>query len=305
MHNVHSPWDAPCMTTASVRRLQLGNELRHLRKQAGIERMEDAGEVIERSQAVMSRLEHGETGIRNRDLRDLVRHYSDRIVEQGGEPIDIDLYLELNKGAEQRGRWSGYRSSYPKSFRMAVDLEADVSVLHVYQIELVHGLLQTKGYMQALFGPATAERTVADDRLRSRLERQQVLSKPEPPEVTFVLSESAIRRSVGDATVMRAQLQHLIAVSKAPNVHLHVLPFRAVTTAQTTFPFVTFRVPSISPATPPLDFVFVETLNDGDYLDGYDEVAQYDVIWGGLLGASLNEGETRTYIHRVAEEFEE
>lgn len=289
------------MATPTVKRRQLGNELRHLRKLAEMD-VESAGEIIERSQPVMSRLERGETGIRQNDLRLLLDFYS----KQLGEKLDVDWYTELNRGAGQRGRWTGYRSIYKKYFRMAVDLEADATDIRIYQTEIVHGLLQTEDYMRALF---TSNQLRAVDQsvkhsIRARLERQDVLTKPDAPVVTIVLSESGLRRKVGNAKVMRAQLAHLAELAKQPNLHLHVSPFETPTSAGVSFPFMQYRVPAASDEAPPLEFVFIETYTNGEYLDGPQHVATYNHVWSGLLGAALNEVDTRDFLLQVAQWYQ-
>ncbi|MGH3622864.1 MAG: helix-turn-helix domain-containing protein [Sciscionella sp.] len=295
------------MPTPTVRRLQLGNELRHLRRRAGVDNLEEAGRIIERSAAVMSRLEHGETGLRNRDLRDLVEYFTARIEARGdgGEPVDLDWYMELNRGAEQRGRWTGYRSQYPKYFRVAVDLEADASMINSYQTEVIHGLLQTEEYMRALFTDAKARAAdqTTDNLIKSRLERQQVLTRPDAPVITIIQSESCIRRMVGNHKIMRNQLRYLADMALLPNVHLHVAQFEARASGGVSFPFAWFRVPAANPTTPPLEFVYVETYTAGDYLDGLDDVQIYSGLWGEMLGAALDPVESRDFLLRTAEWF--
>lgn len=297
------------MPTPTVRRLQLGNELRHLRERAGLE-LTDAGAVIERSWSVVSKLENGLTGTKQKPLRELVAFYRDTIGARadgspadGGEVIDPDVYCELNKGAENRGRWRGYRAAHPPHFRVAVDLESDAQTINIYQTEVVHGLLQTEDYMRAMFENVRYEDSETEQRIKARLERQSILRKPDAPEVTVVLSESALRRVHGDATMMHGQMQQLANLAELPTLHLHVLPFTAIPAMASSFPFVHFRVPAASTNAPPLEFIYVEQFNNGDYLDGVNEVRTYSGLWNGLLGAALDPVESREFVLRVAEEF--
>lgn len=298
------------MPTPTVRRLQLGNELRHLRERADRE-LTDAAEVIERSWSVVSKLENGITGIRQKPLRELVQYYKDAIgtgddgsPADGGDPIDPEEFCELNKGSEQRGRWRGYRAIYPKWFRMAVDLEADSEVINLYQSEIIHGLFQTEEYIRALFthGMVRSINESTESAVKARLERQRILANDTAPRVTAVLSESGLRRQVGGPEVMREQLHHLAELSQRPNISLHVAPFSCRTAAGLPYPFVQFRVPSMGPKSPPLEFVFVEQFHDADYLDGPNEVAEYSDLWNGLLGAALDPVESREFLLRAAEQ---
>jgi hypothetical protein len=298
------------MPTPTTKRKQLGNELRHLRERAGLE-LVDAAEVIERSWSVVSKLENGITGIRQGPLRDLVTFYAEKIgtdsdgnPADGGDPINADDFAELNKGAESRGRWRGHRGVYSKWFRTAVDFEQDASAMHIYQTEVVHGLFQTEAYMQAMFAPIHEPTAKARVQIKARLERQEVLSRPDV-EITAILSESCLRRTIGNRDVMLAQMLHLAEVAAAPNITLHVLPFaaRAVPKAHA-FPFVMFRIPSASPSSPPLETVLVEQFTNGDYLDGIQDVAAYSGLWTGLLGAALDPVESRDLLLRIAKHYE-
>lgn len=300
------------MPTPTVRRLQLGNELRHLRERAGKDHA-DAAPIIERSQSVVSRIEGGLTGIRTKDLRDLVQFYAEAIgttgqgaPTDGGEPVNMDDFLELNKGAVSRGRWRGFRNVYSKWFRMAVDLETDASTIDLYQSEIIHGLFQTEDYMRTLFTEAEVRRgdQSTDMMIKARLERRDILTKTSAPEVTAVLSESGLRRMVGSPEIMRLQHAHLAQLAEQPNIHIHVAPFRCRAVAALAYPFVRFRVPAANASTPPLEFVFVEQLTNGDYLDNPNEVAEYSMLWSGLLGAALDPVESRELLLSMAAEFE-
>src|SRR5207302_445485 len=58
----------------------------------------------------------------------------------------------------------------------------------------------------------------------TRLARQALLSKPEAPTVRLILEEFVLRRPIGGATVMRAQLEHLLRLSTKDNVVVRVIP---------------------------------------------------------------------------------
>lgn len=109
---------------------------------------------------------------------------------------------------------------------------------------------------------------------------------------------------VGSAKIMRCQLEHLAKLAEQPNIHLHVAPFRCRAVAALAYPFIRFRVPAANANTPALEFVFVEQLTNGDYLDSPNEVEEYSVLWSGLLGAALDPVESRELLLFIAAEFE-
>ena len=281
------------MPTPTVRRLQLGNELRHAREAVG-HTVEDAAVVIERTSSTISRLEHGQTGIRQRDLADLLRSY-------GAGVALIEQLAELARNNSQRGRWSGYRRAYPGWFRMFVDMEEDATSLLHFQVEVVPGLLQTEDYIRTVLSNGVPK--IANDQVenavRARRHRQAVLTKQDAPQVGFVVSESALRRVVGDARIMRDQLEHLVEVALLPSVQLQVLPFDAPSFGASMFGFILVRIPAPG-AAGPLDFVYLEDYFDARYHDDKGDVEAYTALWNRLQAAALGPVESRTFVLEVA-----
>jgi Domain of unknown function (DUF5753) len=60
--------------------------------------------------------------------------------------------------------------------------------------------------------------------------RQRIVDRADPPEMFFVLDEAVVRRWVGadtgDASVMLAQLERLVNLSRRPQISIQVMPFR-------------------------------------------------------------------------------
>lgn len=56
------------------------------------------------------------------------------------------------------------------------------------------------------------------------MDRQEILNRDNPPDLWVLLAESAVRRRVGSAEVMHAQLKHLAELSRRPNVTVQVVP---------------------------------------------------------------------------------
>ncbi|MFD0214601.1 helix-turn-helix transcriptional regulator [Streptomyces hirsutus] len=116
---------------------------------------------------------------------------------------------------------------YPKKVRDLKKLEAEAVELGAYNNSVVHGLLQTMEYAQAVFSarrpPFTADEL--EQRLSARVARQEIISDTTArPLFSFVQCESTLRRPIGGRMVMRGQLERLLEVAKFPNVDLQVLP---------------------------------------------------------------------------------
>ncbi|MCO6004394.1 helix-turn-helix domain-containing protein [Actinoallomurus purpureus] len=108
-------------------------------------------------------------------------------------------------------------------FRPFLEAEGTASSMHIFEPMLITGLLQNEDYARAVLAagnhPDRVEQLVA-----TRMERQQILRRDEPPWIVLLVSEYAIRRKVGGPEVMRAQLQRLLDAMKEPNITIQIVP---------------------------------------------------------------------------------
>lgn len=281
-------------TTPTVRRLLLSNELVRMREAAGVT-PEQAAKHLGCQTSKISRIELAQNNIQAGDVKLLTELYGD-------EPEHAETLLDLARGQNRRGRWKGYRAVYPHWFRMFVDLERDAASLRSVEVEIVPGLLQTESYIRALHedGQPSGPDDDVESSVLARKERQTVFTKDDPPELSFILSESCLRRLVGDHAVMREQLQYLTEVACLHNVQIQVLPFDAKTYAgRIVYGFTLVNIPSPGIASP-LEFAYVEAHDDARYLDDKDAVAAYSTLWGRLQAAALGPVESRNFIAEVA-----
>ncbi|MGA9693592.1 MAG: helix-turn-helix transcriptional regulator [Pseudonocardiaceae bacterium] len=279
------------MATPTIQRRRLGNALKRARDHAG-KTQDEAAVIIDAAASKISRLELGQSGIKLTDLNLLLDFY-------GVSGEQADWMRDLARAGRQRGRWSGYRTVIPDWFRAYVDLEADASEIRWYQPEVVPGILQTEAYIRAM--NATAHPRITDEevnrQVKVRLERQAVLDQPGTT-LSFILSESALRRNIGDATIMRQQLIHLAEAAERPNVEMQVLPFDAQTFGAAWIGFTILRFDHDATS----DVIYVETYTDGDYRDSQDDVQAYTALWNRLQAAAMGQVESRNLIIRLADE---
>ncbi|MHC0431828.1 helix-turn-helix domain-containing protein [Streptomyces sp. O3] len=250
-----------------VRRILLGSQLRRLREERGITR-EQAGYSIRASESKISRVELGRVSFKARDVEDLLTLYGVTDEAERG------ALLALAKEANVAGWWHSYSDVLPGWFQTYVGLEGAASLIRVYEIQFVHGLLQTEAYARAVIlrgAPDLAEAEV-ERRIALRLERQKALVSERAPRFHCVLDEAALRRPYGDRAVMRGQLEHLIEVSERPNVTLQVMPFSFGGHSGESGSFALLRFPESDLS----DVVYLEQLTSALYLDKREEVAQYE-----------------------------
>ncbi|MFE9395152.1 helix-turn-helix domain-containing protein [Streptomyces flavidovirens] len=267
-----------------VRRILLGSQLRRLRESRGVTR-EAAGYSIRASESKISRMELGRVSFKARDVEDLLTLYG---VTDGTERESL---LSLAREANVAGWWHSYGDVLPGWFQTYIGLEGAASLIRIYEVQFVHGLLQTESYAHAVVsrGMPHASAAEIDRRVALRLERQKVLVSERAPHFHAVLDEAALRRPYGDRAVMRGQLQHLIEVSEQPNITLQVMPFSFGGHAGESGAFTMLQFPESDLS----DLVYLEQLTSALYLDKREEVAQYQRVMERLQKDSPSAAETR------------
>jgi transcriptional regulator with XRE-family HTH domain len=251
---------------STVRRILLGSQLRRLREQRGVTR-QDAGYVIRASESKISRLELGRVSFKERDVDDLLTLYG------VGDKAERDALIQLAREANTPGWWHRYNDVLPSFFQTYVGLEEAAALIRTYELQFVPGLLQSEGYARAVIrlGNAGAAEHEIDQRVELRLQRQERLTGPEAPRLWAVIDEGALRRPIGGPEVMRGQFEHLIEMSKLPNVTIQIMPFRFGGHAAEGGAFTILRFPEQDLP----DVVYVENLTGAMYLDKRDDVDTY------------------------------
>ena len=116
-----------------------------------------------------------------------------------------------------------------EGFPEYVGHEARAVEIRLYNIGIIPGLLQTPEYARVLADSAVRRGAItpeqADERVSFLAERQSALVRPRPPMVFVAMDESCIRRPVGGAAVMEAQLARLAEFAELPNTLLQVAPY--------------------------------------------------------------------------------
>ena len=252
----------------TVLRILLGSQLRMLREVKGITR-EEAGYAIRASGSKISRMELGRVSFKERDVTDLLKLYG---VDEDETATLVALAIQANSP----GWWHKYGDVLPDWFQVYVGLEEAASLIRLYEVQFVPGLLQTADYARAvvrLGQPAAAPEEIGR-RISLRMGRQELLTKPGGPRLWAIVDEAALRRPIGGKEVMRAQLEQLILATEEPQVTLQVMPFRSGGHAAEAGAFTIMRFPE--PDLP--DVVYLEQLTSALYLDKRDDVEKYTEV---------------------------
>ncbi|MFE4396989.1 MULTISPECIES: helix-turn-helix transcriptional regulator [Streptomycetaceae] len=148
-------------------------------------------------------------------------------------PPDMVMQADVLLGADgalkrlwDRVDWNA-EVEHPDWFQTHVDMEAEAVGARIFQLAVIHGLLQCREYAEAVFSvsDAAGKPKVIEERTAARLARQKRFLDPDGPLLLVILDESAIRTVFGGPGVMKRQMQHLLAVAELPNVIIQVAPF--------------------------------------------------------------------------------
>jgi transcriptional regulator with XRE-family HTH domain len=275
----------------TVRQRRLAQALRELRRDAGL--TQDA--VAARMGWHTSKLFRMENARSPRvdwlDVKELMEMYGVRSPHR-------EALIQLARDARMRGWWTPYRDVFTGSY---VALEDESSAMRLYCPELVPGLLQTEDYARAVIRavrPGYDEQSV-ERRVTARLARQkELLDRPAAPDLGLVLNEAVLRRLVGGAQTMAAQLRALAEAARRPPVMLQVLPFSAGAHAALEGGFVLIKFPE---ETDP-DVVYVEGIMGDLYLESEVEVKRYQSAFERIQAVALGPKESSAFISALARE---
>jgi transcriptional regulator with XRE-family HTH domain len=279
----------PGTGSPTVRRRELGVLLRALRTEFGWT-VDQVAEQLLVSPSKVSRLETGQRGASPRDIRDLCDLYG----------VDDALRQQLTDLAAQ-GKQQAWWQSRHLPYSTYVGLESDASSISDFGLGLVPGLLQTADYARAVLRalrPAPPG-DVIEQRLAGRMERQHLLTSPNPPEFEAMIDEAVLYRVAGSQAVMRAQLHRLIEISELSKVTVRVLPYGAgvLPSNNNKFIILNFAQPNVP------GVVFVEGLTGDLYFDRAEDVEAYEEAFAFMRDLAASEDVTRDIIRSAASAF--
>ena len=206
------------MDNTSALRRQLLAELRRLRP-AHVHTQRQVADALDWSPSKVTRIESGAVSLSVTDLRALLGFY---------EVADPDLVERLVDLARRSRRARSPFAAYADLFSVVAlrffDFEHTASRIGEVELLVVPGLLQTEEYARALMGVHGMRAEKTERFVGSRRVRQQLLDRADPPELSFVVDESVLLRTIGGPVVMRAQLERLRELARRPNVAIRVIP---------------------------------------------------------------------------------
>ncbi|GHC08830.1 transcriptional regulator [Streptomyces anthocyanicus] len=183
-----------------------GRQLKLFRERAGLDRA-GLGSLTGYSASTIASFEQGR------------RIPPPKFIDQVDEALDARGVLGTSKDAVARAQ-------YPAFFQGAAKLEAEAVELHVYDTQLVNGLLQTEEYARAVFAmwQPPLDEALIEQRVAARLARQEIFSRRPASHLSFVIEEAALLRTLGGEVIWRGQLEHLMLMAEKRNVVIQMMP---------------------------------------------------------------------------------
>jgi transcriptional regulator with XRE-family HTH domain len=192
------------------------------------------------------------------------------------------------------------RNAFPPFFAPVLPYEREADKIHGWCLGAVPGLLQTERYARSVIRarrPRDDEESI-DRTATARMERQEILARPKPPMLWYVMHEGVLRHVVGDQQIMGEQVDKLIKAAEAPGIMIQVLPFTANDHAGIEGPIVIFERPG-GPAV-----AYTECYDGGRLIEGQDEVADLTMVMGMLRAAALSPRDSLHLIRAIRRDLD-
>jgi transcriptional regulator with XRE-family HTH domain len=207
----------------AVARRRLRLALRKLREEGGVTQAQVA-EALQWSLSKVNRIESGEVGISNTDLKALLAHLGvtdESLIRRLGEDAQV--------ARRRRGWWeeARFREHLNKATRQLLQFESEASVIRCFNPTIFPGLIQTRDYAQAIVNFWSSELAPDDRAVRVEVRMRRfdhVFERPDRARYLLILDESVILRDVGGLSVMAAQLNHVLELVQKGRVMVRIVP---------------------------------------------------------------------------------
>jgi transcriptional regulator with XRE-family HTH domain len=274
----------------TARMRSLATDLADLRVAAGLN-TRDAAKLVGMSASTLNRLENGGKTIEP-------EHVSALCVAYGVTGSERERLLALSREPHMPGWWETSGSPLPQQLPALIRFESEATRITNAAMLLIPGLLQTAEYCRSIMSAAGIVGTEREAMVATRLGRQAILSKSHPPAYLAILDEAALRRPIGDRTVMAAQLRHIIeqAIAK-PHVEVRVIPFVKGTHTGLDGSYMLLEFAKAR------SIAYLEHKRSSLFLDEPEEVDPFHEATDTLLGTALGPGDSLEFLASVSADY--
>ncbi|MGW1607392.1 helix-turn-helix domain-containing protein [Streptomyces eurythermus] len=286
---------------------EVGARLEELRERRGLTQGAVADHEVLRQRGIridksgLSRLENGQ---RRRVTRDLVEALLECYQADTTESSQILALLGADTTPAGRPRPALWRRNAnllgPMQFEGFLMMERRAAALANYERDVWPGLCQTEDYARVVISRMRPELRPAQVKalVDVRMDRQQQIREGALQEFRALVDERALLDTIGDRSVLRRQLERILAESEHPGNTIRILPEAVGLHPGSAGAFVLMTFPEAARG-----IVWVETMVSSVYFDGEDDVQRYTAAFTELWERALGPGETRTRLKEKIKEL--
>ncbi|WP_028815677.1 helix-turn-helix domain-containing protein [Streptomyces flavidovirens] len=180
-------------------------------------------------------------------------------------------------------------------FKKWAKLEQTAVSMDTYECRLVPGLLQSEGYVRAVFEDDTPP--LSDDQmeiqLAARMDRQRLLGERPNTSFSFIIDEAVFRRRIGGAEVTSELIDHVLDSTKPRNVVLQLMPLDCEHHACLAGPLQLLETPDGR------RFAYSEGQQNGRLISVVKEVAVLHQRYATLRSQALTPKDSRGLLERI------
>jgi len=281
---------------ATVAKRRLARRLAAMRLRAGMS-LNEAGDKLGWNRGRLNRFEANQWRLPDAShVRDLARIYG----ATDSERAELE---ELVTCSRVRQWWHEPEKERHRVFgNEFAGFENDAARISVFMPLVLPGLLQRQAYAQALLSTWPAEPGWRERALAARLRRQRILDRADgtAPRLIAVLTEASLLYRWGSQADRRAQIAHLAAVSRRPNVELRLLrladgPHPGMCSMINIFDFPDDEDPAV---------VYLENDTELQEVTKPAGVEAYKATFARIRDAALAPAATRTHLDTLSHTLE-
>lgn len=212
--------------------------------------------------------------------------------EQGHRTPTVALAVALEKIFDTKGLFVAMQEEAEQETTPFGDLkyhEQRAKAIRIWDMRVMPGLLQTEEYAVAVLGD--------DEDVATRLERQGIFTREEPPDVRVIIAEGVLYLEIGGLAVLRRQLEWLIRPD-APWT-IQIMPDMAGAHNGVPGPLTLLEFDDEEPV------AFLDTMDAGTVVDDQIRVAEKFKTWEKMTGEALSPDLSREMIRAVIADLPE
>ncbi|HEX2131106.1 MAG TPA: helix-turn-helix transcriptional regulator [Actinophytocola sp.] len=267
----------------------IGLELQRLRKDRKLS-VKEVGARLGISASTISRMETGKREPTSEEVASILTAI---------KVIGVEREQLIDRARRQDQPNMLESSTSTEQGRNFLNFEQRATRIFDFGFMLVPGLWQTADYAHAALAALRVQDREEDLEpwVGLRMRRQAILTRRNPPELHWILTELSLRQPLGGPKVMSKQIRQLVDLAERPNITIQVLPAKVAAHPGLAGSFMIMEFA----ADPTV--VFVEDKTTGLFLDDPDKVAIYKLTAEKLTDLALDEQGSLRLLETIARDL--